>query len=289
MGVDAQDRCCARGVMIRKPTQFGTVRPEPGGDDPTSRTLAGMDDLWREEELAKQQQLQEEDTKGPPPLQRRMTEPARLQSNTDGVERTTSEGSDAADTVAGAEFISLLAGPDKVEHDAKYYIREYGLAVEDDVIVQFKNYQGPDRVDRINKDLSKFVTGFLNAKGGALLFGISGDGTVVGTLLDRGERRRVREKIDQIICGVKPSCQHLCTSKFVKICEREKLALMARILPNVYVIKITIQQGRILEIYEYDTRAYQKRDRSCVLMTPQMIAAKLRLDAKQLKTSQALD
>lgn len=48
----------------------------------------------------------------------------------------------------------------------------------------------------LTTDVPKYISGFLNAEGGYLLFGVADDGVVVGLHLDRESRDKVRRAFD---------------------------------------------------------------------------------------------
>ncbi len=75
---------------------------------------------------------------------------------------------------------------------------------EEDYECEFKAITGHKPFNRI-KDVSEYITAFLNSEGGTIYFGIENNGIVSGLLMSRKDRDETRTFIDHKVQEIDPS------------------------------------------------------------------------------------
>lgn len=118
------------------------------------------------------------------------------------------------------------------------------LADEESDTLEFKTIASANPAKTIAQQLPKYLIGFLNGKGGRILYGVTDAGIVEGVTLNREARDELQRLIGAAITSITPNFSQAA----VKICFCPLISLGMEI-EDKFVIDISVPSGRPNEMY----------------------------------------
>lgn len=120
------------------------------------------------------------------------------------------------------------------------------LKEEESETLEFKTVVSSNPTKTIAQQLPKYLIGFLNGKGGRILFGVTDFGIVEGVTLNREERDQLQRNIGAVVSSITPNFPQAA----VEINLRPLISIGEEI-EDKFVIDINIPSGRANEMYFY--------------------------------------
>jgi hypothetical protein len=137
------------------------------------------------------------------------------------------------------EFDRLLSQFNPLSYRLMEKIKE-----EESETLEFKTLVSGNPAKSIGQQLPKYLIGFLNGKGGRILFGVNDAGIVEGVTLNREERDQLQRNIGAAVSSITPNFPQAA----VEIILRPLISVGAEI-EDKFVIDISVPSGRPNEMY----------------------------------------
>ncbi|MBX8508518.1 putative DNA binding domain-containing protein [Pseudomonas cichorii] len=115
---------------------------------------------------------------------------------------------------------------------------------EESETLEFKALVSGNPTKSIGQQLPKYLIGFLNGKGGRILFGVTDAGIVEGVTLNREERDQLQRNIGAAVSSITPNFPQAA----VEINLRPLISIGAE-MEDKFVIDISVPSGKSNEMY----------------------------------------
>lgn len=118
------------------------------------------------------------------------------------------------------------------------------LTEEESESLEFKAVVSGSPSKTISQQLPKYLIGFLNSKGGRILFGVTDDGVVEGVKLNREERDKLQRNIAAAVSSITPNFPQSAVQV-----NRRPLISNGMEIEDRFVIEISVPSGKPNEMY----------------------------------------
>lgn len=118
------------------------------------------------------------------------------------------------------------------------------LEEEESETLEFKTVISGNPTKSIAQQLPKYLVGFLNGKGGRIVFGVTDAGVVEGVILNRERRDQLQRDVGAVVSSITPNLPRTA----VQIRLRPVISVGAEI-EDTFIIDISILSGRPNEMY----------------------------------------
>lgn len=147
------------------------------------------------------------------------------------------------DRPLGNQYDQLLSGV----HPYSLRIGQRLIQEESDVL-EYKSLSASNPCKAIAQAIDKYAIGFLNYKGGRILYGVTDDGIVDGVKLTRTDRDGLQRKLNE-------ACQRITPRFSLSTMQVEFRPIIGSggELPDLFVIEVSIPPGRATEMYFRDS------------------------------------
>ncbi|MGO1000753.1 RNA-binding domain-containing protein [Lysobacter sp. CA196] len=118
------------------------------------------------------------------------------------------------------------------------------LSEEESDVLEFKGIESANPCRAIGDGLSKYIIGYLNHKGGRILYGVTDDGIVQGVALSRSHRDELSRRVNAVCANVTPRFSMDAINL-----EFRPIINLGKELPDTFVIELAVSPGKPNEMY----------------------------------------
>lgn len=118
------------------------------------------------------------------------------------------------------------------------------LAEEESDVLEFKGIESANPCRAIGDGLSKYIIGYLNHKGGRILYGVTDDGIVQGVALTRADRDELSRRVNAVCANVTPRFSMDAINL-----EFRPIINLGKELADTFVIELAVSPGKPNEMY----------------------------------------
>lgn len=118
------------------------------------------------------------------------------------------------------------------------------LAEEESETLEFKTVISGNPSKTIAQQLPKYLVGFLNSKGGRILYGVTDEGIVEGVMLNREERDKLQRNIAAAVSSITPNFPQSA----IQITLRPLISVGMEV-EDRFVVEVSVPSGKPNEMY----------------------------------------